>query len=106
VSLYLLHFEKPYGHASHYLALVVDEATIASRVETHRAGHGSPLVAAAVNAGIAVELVRIWPESDRSEERRLKSGHGSSRCCPLCNPRRKTYGVIALDAAQETEMEL
>jgi hypothetical protein len=89
---YLLHFSAPLAHAAHYVGYRDD---IAARLQTHldvhrcrRDGHhdqawhrGSPLVCAAVRAGIWVELVRLWPDQDRAFERRLHHRHGS-RLCP------------------------
>ena len=89
---YLLHFSEPLAHAAHYLGYSDD---IARRFAQHlqvascqrhgrhdEAWHkGSPLVCAAVRAGIAVRLVRVWPDQDRSFERKLHHRHGS-RLCP------------------------
>jgi hypothetical protein len=89
---YLLHFSRPLAHAAHYLGYSDD---IAARLRVHldvrlcerhgyhdQAWHkGSPLVCAAVRAGIGVELVRLWPDQDRAFERRLHHRHGS-RLCP------------------------
>lgn len=65
--IYLLHFSRSYRHARHYLGFTND---LEARLAAHRAGRGSPLVAAAVRAGIDFELAAIWP-GDRTEERRL-----------------------------------
>ena len=75
---YLIHLDQPYFHAGHYVGYSDD---IARRVETHRKGQGSPLLAAALMAGIDFRVVRIWPGADRHFERQLHNRHGS-RLCP------------------------
>jgi hypothetical protein len=87
-----LHFDKPLGHAAHYLGFCQSEALIPKRIEHHRRGNGARLMAAVVEAGIDFELVRVWPEGSRAEERRLKA-HGKARYCPVCNPRWQTNGI-------------
>ena len=88
--LYLVHFAEPYEHARHYLGFVDHvgrdaEKALASRLDFHRKGQGSRLLAVVTAAGIEWEVVRTWPDGDRTTERRLK-GHSSTRMCPVCNP--------------------
>jgi len=84
---YLLHFEQPYRPgrhpgAQHYVGYADD---IERRIQTHRKGHGSPLVAAVLAVGIDVRLVRTWPGADRRFERKLHNRHGSRLCLePEC----------------------
>ena len=79
--IYLLHFERSYHHARHYLGYTDD---LEARVAAHRAGHGSPLVAAAVRDGIEFCVAATWP-GDRTEERRLHRYRNSPRrLCPIC----------------------
>jgi hypothetical protein len=79
--IYLLHFERSYHHARHYLGYTDD---LEAQVAAHRAGHGSPLVAAAVRDGIAFCVAATWP-ADRTEERRLHRYRNSPRrLCPIC----------------------
>ena len=79
--IYLLHFERSYHHARHYLGYTDD---LEARVAAHRAGHGSPLVAAAVRDGIEFCVAATWP-GDRREERRLHRYRNSPRrLCPIC----------------------
>lgn len=80
---YLLHFERPYEHAQHYLGFTKN---VPLRELRHRAGRGARLIEVITEAGIDFQLVRVWPGVDRYFERKLKrSGHGP-RYCPLCNP--------------------
>lgn len=93
MTLYLLHFDRPLGHAAHYLGYSKTEDAVAKRVEAHRVGKGSTLMAALRAAGIGFTLVRLWPNGERTDERRLK-GHGSPRYCPRCNPRWDKWGRV------------
>ena len=84
-TLYLLHFDRPYPRDAragvrHYLGWALD---VDSRLAEHLAGRGSPLVRAAVAAGIGVELVATWPGT-RHDERACKRGHNHARYCPRC----------------------
>jgi hypothetical protein len=91
MSVYLLHFERPLHHASHYCGYVEDgpegaAASVERRLSRHLRGGGSPLVAAVHRAGISVEVARVWPGASRGDERRLKRRKGAPRLCPICNP--------------------
>jgi hypothetical protein len=79
--VYLLHFSRSYRHARHYLGYTAD---LDRRLAQHRAGHGSPLVAAAIADGISFELAATWP-GDRILERRLhRQKNSRARLCPIC----------------------
>jgi hypothetical protein len=83
--IYLLHFSRPYRHARHYLGFTDN---LEQRLAEHRSGRGSPLVAAAVRAGIDVVVAATWP-GDRSVERRLHRYKNSrARLCPMCRAER------------------
>jgi hypothetical protein len=84
-TVYLLHFDRPYFHAKHYLGFTPGE--VEDRVREHQCGRGARLVEVVTNAGIALELVRTW-NGDRKLERRLKSRHAAPRLCPTCSPDR------------------
>src|ERR671938_1499441 len=75
---YLICLDEPYFHARHYVGFSDD---IPARIATHRKGQGSPLLAAALAAGIDFRLVRVWPGADRRFQRKLHNRHGS-RLCP------------------------
>ena len=91
MAVYLLHFDKPLKHARHYLGYADD---IEARLERHRAGNGSRLMAVVTKAGITWQLVRTW-SGDRAFERRLKSRHNTPALCQICN-------ASALNHAKET----
>jgi hypothetical protein len=79
--VYLLHFERSYRNARHYIGFT---RNLEQRLEEHRAGRGSPLVAAALADGIDFQLAAIW-EGDRHDERRLhRQKNTRARLCPLC----------------------
>jgi hypothetical protein len=80
-TLYLLHFDPPLHHARHYLGYSTDSA---KRIAAHLAGHGSPLVRAALAHGCTVTLVRTWSDGTRTLERRLKNRKNGPQLCPVC----------------------
>lgn len=79
-TVYLIHFDRPYKHARHYLGWASD---LDARLADHAAGHGARLLAVVRTAGIGWRLARTWTGS-RQRERQLKRQGGASRCCPLC----------------------
>lgn len=83
-GVYLLHFERPYKHAQHYIGWSIH---IGKRVKLHQTGQSkSRLTQAAARAGIKMEVVKIWQGLDRNGERRLKMQRAAKRMCPVCNP--------------------
>jgi predicted GIY-YIG superfamily endonuclease len=81
--VYLIHFDKPYHHACHYLGFSEAESPEA-RLERHRSGDGAKLLRALNLAGIGYKIVRTWPEGDRNFERSLKNQNNIKRHCPMC----------------------
>lgn len=77
--VYLIHFDRPYKHARHYLGFTRD---IPLRELRHRAGNGARLMQVVNEAGIGWKVVRVW-YGDRYLERRLKK-HSGTRYCPIC----------------------
>src|SRR3954467_13682584 len=84
-TVYVLHFEPAYKHAQHYVGWT--EGDVCDRVAVHLQGRGSPLVKAAVAAGVDVQLAATY-EGTRYLERRLKSWHNTGRCWGVCRGRR------------------
>jgi hypothetical protein len=80
-TIYLLHLERPYKHAQHYMGWALD---LEKRLPQHGGAAGSPLLAAAKAAGIGWELVRTWQGVTRHRERQLKRQGGHARRCPRC----------------------
>jgi predicted GIY-YIG superfamily endonuclease len=91
MTVYLIHFDRPYKHSRHYLGYAED---LDARIERHHAGNGARLMEVVTNAGITWRLARTW-EGDRKFERWLKRKKGASWFCPLC------AGPIALNRAKE-----
>jgi predicted GIY-YIG superfamily endonuclease len=83
--VYLLHFDRPYHHARHYLGWT--NCDLEQRLEHHVTGHGARLMQVITEAGIGFQVARTWPGADRHFERRLKKWKGSGKFCPLCNSR-------------------
>jgi predicted GIY-YIG superfamily endonuclease len=79
-TVYLLHFDRPYGHAGHYTGWTRD---LTARLTEHANGHGARLTAVVKAAGIGWTLARTWAGT-RATERALKRQGGASRRCPLC----------------------
>ncbi len=84
-TVYLVHFERRYHHAGHYLGFTADDNPNA-RLEEHRNNRGSRLLEVINNAGINWELARVWNRATRSFERRLKKRKEAPRLCPICCP--------------------
>lgn len=80
--VYLLHFDKPYKHAKHYIGYAEDD--VDGRIERHRKGTGSKLISVIVKEGIDFTLAKVWENVDRNFERRLKNRGGASKTCPIC----------------------
>jgi len=78
--VYLLHFDRPYKHAAHYMGWALD---VEVRVKQHRAGKGAKLMRVIKDAGIGFELARTWP-GDRKLEYRLKRQRQARKLCPIC----------------------
>ena len=96
--VYLLHFERSYRHARHYIGFTQN---LEQRLEEHRAGRGSPLVAAAIADGIDFQLAAIW-EGDRHDERRLhRQKNTRARLCPLCVASEPAAGGPMVDLVDE-----
>lgn len=88
MAIYLLHFDRPYHHAKHYLGYARDEVAMHRRIDAHYNatdgdGKNHRLLCVIRNAGISFTLARVWPEGTRDEERRRKK-RGKGRLCPIC----------------------
>lgn len=92
--VYLIHFERPFKHAQHYLGWATD---VTERIKRHvslaRKRRGSALMRAVVEAGIAFKIVRLWGDKTRDEERRMHLWGSGTRLCPVCRGRIKYEDV-------------
>jgi predicted GIY-YIG superfamily endonuclease len=81
-TVYLIHFNRPYRHARHYLGY---STNLDKRITDHLVGMGARLMEVITNAGIEWKLARTW-RGDRQLERRLKNRKEAPKLCPICNP--------------------
>lgn len=82
-TVYLLHLERPFGHAAHYTGWTND---LDARLQAHEDGNGARLMEHVANADIGFELARTWA-GDRTRERQIKRQGGATRRCPICKQR-------------------
>lgn len=80
--VYLLHFDRPYKHAQHYVGYAED---LARRLAHHASGSGANLMKVIKEAGIGFTLARVWEGADRNKERQIKNAGGGTKYCPICN---------------------
>jgi predicted GIY-YIG superfamily endonuclease len=85
VTVYLIHFDRPYHHARHYLGSARD---LQARLHQHANGTGANLMRVIKEAGIGWTLARTW-DGGRKEERRLKNRKEAPRLCPMCRDLRE-----------------
>lgn len=88
MSVYILHFDRPYQHARHYVGYADD---VEDRIWHHRNGTGARLMQVIRDAGIGFQIARIWEGADRTFERRLKNCKHTDRYCPMCHQRARDY---------------
>lgn len=82
-TVYLLHFDRPFGHARHYIGFA-NPGNLHRRLSHHGTRSGANLMFHVARAGIRWRLVRTW-HGGRTLERSLKN-HGHARRCPECRP--------------------
>ena len=80
-TVYLIHFNKAYRHARHYIGFTTN---LDKRITDHLCGMGARLMEVITDAGIEWRVARTW-EGDRKLERRLKEWHNAALLCPLCS---------------------
>lgn len=98
-TVYLIHFDRPFKHARHYLGWA---SNLEARLDHHRRGTGANLLRHVRDAGIGWTVARTWT-GDRNRERQLKVQGGHSRKCPLCLAAAKTLADLPPDAATVAE---
>ena len=84
MTVYLIHLERPYHHARHYLGFAGD---LQQRLIQHRNGTGAKLLRAVNKAGIPYQVVRTW-EGYGALEQQLKARKNAPRLCPVCMQQR------------------
>lgn len=106
-SVVLLHYNdriNPNRPARHYLEYTA--RTVYARVCDQKSGsrwRSAPICYAAFERDIDFVVARVWPNTDRRDEKRLRDLHNNPRLCPICNPRlqlvTKQYSRITTDDA-------
>ena len=80
-TTYLLHFERAYRHARHYVGWTTD---LDQRLDAHRRGNSDKFMRYVHAAGIGFVLARTWPDTTKDREDSVKHQGGASRICPEC----------------------
>ena len=92
MTVYVLHFDRPYQHAKHSLGSCQD---LERRLTQHGKGRGARLLEVVHALGIGWQLARTWC-GGKHRERQLKKQGGASRLCPICKEaRRATHHEIS-----------
>jgi hypothetical protein len=76
-TVYVLHFDPAYKHPRHYIGWT--EGDVTKRIAVHLQGRGSPLVRAAVAAGVEVQLAATYPGPTRPRADRTRTTHRTLR---------------------------
>jgi predicted GIY-YIG superfamily endonuclease len=100
--VYLIHFDRPYQHARHYLGTTNN---LERRLREHAGGTfygGARLMEVIIAAGITWRVAMIW-EGGRELEQQLKAWHNGCRLCPICKVER---GLEQMSNDVITEQEL
>ncbi|MGH9849024.1 MAG: GIY-YIG nuclease family protein [Blastocatellia bacterium] len=79
-TVYLIHFNKRYRHAGHYIGFTTN---LDKRITDHLCGMGARLLEVITAAGIEWKLARTW-QGDRYLERKLKRRKDAPHICPIC----------------------
>jgi predicted GIY-YIG superfamily endonuclease len=85
-NVYLIHFDRPYKHAQHYLG---SANNVEERIKQHRNNSGARLLQVINNAGINWTVVSIWKNVGRDFERKLKRCHSGRQLCRICKSLRE-----------------
>ena len=84
-KLYIIHFNRSFHHARHYIGIAQDAK---KRLKRHKAGDGSRLVRAVIYTDIKIRMNVIGEFEDFSTahqaEKVLKKKHSTKKYCPIC----------------------
>lgn len=93
--IYLVHFERPYRHAQHYVGWTRE---LRQRFYRHTSDaplrRGSALMRAVVAAGIGFKVVAVW-SGTRTDERQIHQHRNNKRRCPVCR------GEVSFESAPD-----
>lgn len=101
--VYLIHFNRPYHHARHYLGTTNN---LERRLWQHAAGRrhgGARLMEVIIAAGITYQLACTW-EGGRELEQRLKAWNNGGRLCPICKAQQQVEQT-SVDIVTEQDLE-
>ena len=73
MTVYLLHFDRPYQHAKHYLGSCQD---LERRLTQHGKGRGARLLEVVYAVGIGWQLARTWCGEQAPRAPAQKTGRG------------------------------
>ncbi len=88
MTVYLIHFDRPYKHARHYLGSTTD---LPQRLHQHGTSEGARLMQVVTQAGIPWMLARTW-KGGWTLEKKLKRRKNAPRLCPQCIQEELTNG--------------
>jgi len=86
VTVYLIHFDRPYRHARHYIGSATN---LGWRIHEHQTGNGSALMAAVARAGIGWRIARTWENIPRWHEAKFHRQKNNPKLCPFCKGHKK-----------------
>lgn len=93
--VYLLHFDRPVGHAQHYMGICKVNRLHWRQLE-HLRGNGARLTARAAELNIGWTVANLYPTADPLLERRLKTTGRFSSSCKLCANRRTDGAALVV----------
>lgn len=95
--VYLIHFSRPLGHASHYIGQT--DRDVETRFREHCRGKGARICKKAVEAGIKLTLARVWLDAPRCFEQKLKNRANAKHFCPICSGDAARGRAVCKDSA-------
>ena len=92
MAVYILHLDTPLDQgpdprtgkpraAKHYVGFA---ERLQERLEQHAKGHGARMMQVCWERGIGFQLARVFEQSGRTFERKLKNTNNVARYCPIC----------------------
>lgn len=81
--VYLLHFDRPFHHIRHFLTVAPKEALSVGGGVSAAVVARSPLLDAALGAGVSITVTRTW-NGDAVRAQQLQAHANSRRYCPVC----------------------
>ena len=79
--VYILHLERPFGHARHYIGYTKSWMHFLNRMEEHYMGRRSIFMSHVRDAGIGFSISRVYYDATRDFERYLKNMNSTGLYC-------------------------